>query len=76
MKTLQNQTIYKCEFCNKRFVTKSGAKLHEERYCRKNYIKQESCEHKNTYTVWAPIVGEANREEPDYDYCPDCHLKF
>lgn len=33
MKVLTNQTLYQCDHCGKRLLTKHGAKVHEEQYC-------------------------------------------
>jgi hypothetical protein len=78
MRTLTEQIIYQCEFCDKRFITKQGAKLHEHDYCYKSPIKKEkrrkeilACQHDWT-TSWAPIFGEEHLKEPDYDYCFKC----
>jgi hypothetical protein len=81
MKTLTGQTIYQCEYCNKRLLTKKGAKIHEEDYCWESPIKKEkrrievlSCEHDWT-TSWSPIFGEEHLKEPDYDYCFKCGIR-
>ncbi|EJR96873.1 MULTISPECIES: hypothetical protein [Bacillus] len=33
MKVLINQTLYQCDHCGKRLLTKHGVKVHEEQYC-------------------------------------------
>lgn len=74
MKVLTGKTIYQCEHCNKRLLTKKGMKLHESQFCR--VVKQATCKHENIATSWVSIVGEEHRMEPDYDYCTDCFMKF
>ena len=70
---IKNQTIYKCQYCGKRYLTKQGCKKHEIDYCKSpNAPRVINCKHKEVVTVWIPIVGEENRQEPDYDYCIDC----
>ena len=83
MKTLKNQTVYQCEFCNKRLLTKKGAQIHETQYCwhqnSPHQVKAEAfrfkqisnCSHINIEEVWRTIPGEAIKE-PDYDQCIDC----
>lgn len=78
MKVLTKQTVYQCEYCNKRLLSKSGAKIHEEQYCKQSPIVKEkrrkvvlSCDH-DWGTSWSPIFGEEWRSEPDYDYCIKC----
>jgi hypothetical protein len=78
MITLKNQTIYKCEYCGKRLLSKNGAKLHEENYCwaspipkQKEREKQENCNHDDIKTSYRYIPGEAVME-PDYNYCVEC----
>ena len=77
MKVLENQTTYQCEYCEKRFITKQGAKNHEEQYCYLSPIPKQkkkekilACDHK-WETVWSYIPGEAVKE-PDYDECIHC----
>lgn len=80
LKTLENQTIYQCEYCNKRFLSKQGVKKHEEQYCYKSPIpkqkrleKIKSCHHEWT-TSYRYIPGEAV-QEPDFDFCNKCGVK-
>lgn len=80
MKELSNQVIYQCEYCNKRFVTKRGAKLHEEKYCWKSPIPKEhkkreimDCDHRFE-TVYTYISGEAV-QEPSHDECVKCGIE-
>ncbi|WP_235712016.1 hypothetical protein [Bacillus mycoides] len=76
LKVLANQTLYQCDHCGKRLLTKHGAKVHEEQYCsvvleQKKKEKQAKCKHKNIDTHYGYIPGEAVME-PQYDYCVDC----
>ena len=79
MITLKNQTIYQCEHCRKRLLSKNGAKIHENEYCShpespnnvKRRVKQENCEHENTETIYGYIPGEAV-QQPEYELCIDC----
>ncbi|ASN70202.1 hypothetical protein 10F3_17 [uncultured Caudovirales phage] len=82
-KVLENQTLYQCEQCGKRLLTKHGAKLHENMYCpvvlqREAKIehkkRQESCEHKHMEMSYCPMAGEEHLLEPDYYYCVDCGM--
>lgn len=80
MKVLIGQTTYQCEYCNRRLLSKNGAKIHEEQYCKQSPIvkekrKQEilACDH-DWGTMWSPIRGEEWRKEPDYDYCTKCDV--
>ena len=80
MKRLANQTIYQCEYCNKRFVTKKGARLHEEKYCYLSPIPKAnkgkeilSCDH-DFQTVYTYIAGEAV-QEPSHDECVKCGVE-
>ncbi|MCM3110651.1 hypothetical protein [Lederbergia lenta] len=77
MKTLKNQTIYQCEYCNKRLLSKNGAKIHEEEYCKQSHIVKQkrideiiACNH-DMETHWGYIPGEAVME-PQYQYCVEC----
>lgn len=73
-----NQTIYKCEHCGRRYLSRSGVKKHEPE-CRKNPESPrnpEVCQHEEVLTSWTPIFGEEHRMEPDYDYCTNCGMKF
>lgn len=77
MITLKKQTIYQCEYCGKRLLSKNGAKIHEEEYCRESpIVKQKrieyikSCKHEMTYS-YSYIPGEAVKE-PDYQFCIKC----
>jgi hypothetical protein len=77
MNIQENVTIYRCDFCNRRFLSKSGCKSHEEKYCKnENNPRIKNCEHKNVDTIWQPICGEEFRQEPAYDQCADCGKKF
>ncbi|OUB89281.1 hypothetical protein BK784_26995 [Bacillus thuringiensis serovar medellin] len=76
MKVLKNQTLFQCDHCGKRLLTKYGAKIHEEQYCsvvleQKKKEKQAKCKHKNIDTHYEYILGEAVMQ-PAYDYCVDC----
>lgn len=74
MKILKNQTIYQCEYCGKRFISKNGAKMHEEIYCEqssKRLEKIKNCDHEMV-TEWEPIPGEEWRYQPSYEYCIKC----
>lgn len=81
MKILKNQTLYQCSYCGKRLLSKSGALLHEDIYCKNEEApthkgklkKQENCEHKHFETIYTYIPGEAV-QEPDHDECYDCGL--
>jgi hypothetical protein len=83
MNKIENQTVYICEYCSKRYLSRSGAKKHEELYCENSKSpaqihikeKQRVCKHENIETVWRYIAGEAVKE-PDYDMCGDCGLVF
>lgn len=77
MKTLENQTIYQCEYCNKRFLSKQGVKKHEEQYCYKSPVPKQkrqekimSCKHEweETYSY---IPGEAVMQPESYQ-CKHC----
>ncbi len=82
MKRLNNQTLWQCEYCGKRLLSKKGADIHENSYCwhpesphQKGIMeKQRQCEHKNTETIYRYIPGEAV-QEPDYEQCIDCQKK-
>ena len=78
MITLKNQTIYQCEYCGKRLLSKNGAKIHEKEYCKESPIVKKkrieeisNCKH-DWETHWTPIVGEEWRYEPDHSYCGIC----
>lgn len=78
MVTLKNQTIYQCEYCNKRFITKQGAKTHEEQYCFKSPIVRkkrideiDNCNHQFE-TVYSAMPGEPHLQQPDHDECIHC----
>ncbi|MGY0692649.1 hypothetical protein ACW2QC_07620 [Virgibacillus sp. FSP13] len=77
MITLEKQTIYQCEYCGKRLLSKNGAKIHEEQYCNQSpMVKQKRddvikmCNH-DMDTHWDYIPGEAVLE-PQYSYCINC----
>lgn len=79
MKTISNQTVYQCEGCGKRFLTKHRALEHEREYCKKHPKSKknpDNCPHEKISTEWTPIYGEEHRMEPDYDYCENCGTKF
>ena len=77
MKQITNQTIYQCEYCNKRFVTKSGCKRHEKNNCRnENNPRIKNCTHDKIETKYTSMIGEPWNYEPDYDYCVDCGKIF
>jgi hypothetical protein len=76
VKVIENQKIYQCSHCGKRLLTKKGAKIHEENYCRVILKKQKeelqnTCPHMDTDWSYRYIPGEAVKE-PDYCYCLDC----
>lgn len=83
MKEIKNQTIYQCSYCGKRLLSKNGAKIHENTYCKhmdspaqKSVIeKQNNCAHKNVETEYTYIPGEAVKE-PNCDICLDCGARF
>ena len=77
MRILKNQTIYQCEYCNKRLLSKKGAQIHEEQYCSKSTIVKQKrievikgCEH-DWDEVWSYIPGEAVME-PSHNVCIKC----
>ena len=79
MKLLKDQTLYQCDHCGKRLLSKNGARLHEEQYCRvvlkeRKKELQKNCKHKKIGTHYDYIPGEAVMQ-PEYDYCVDCGLK-
>jgi DNA-directed RNA polymerase subunit RPC12/RpoP len=84
MKTITNQTIYQCEYCGKRLLSRNGAKIHENKYCwhpdsphKKNIAAQQaSCNHELTVTVYCPMPGEPGLQMPDYDICVKCNKKL
>jgi len=83
MKILKNQTIYQCEYCKKRLLSKNGARLHENHYCWQPLSpnqkaikkKQEECTHENSETIWSYIPGETVKQ-PDHDLCLDCGVRL
>jgi len=83
MEILKNQTLYKCSFCSRRMLTKKGAEIHENDYCKSDKSpralaaieKQNNCEHKNSQTHYSYIPGEAV-QQPECDICTDCGLQF
>ena len=80
MKVLENQTLYQCEFCGKRLLSKKGASLHERQFCKvvrdaRKLEKQRVCKHEKIDTHYDYILGEAVME-PKYDYCVDCGKKM
>lgn len=80
MITLENQTLYQCEYCEKRFVTKSGVRRHERKYCYLSPIPKERREERVRYcnhqweTHYDYIPGEAAME-PQYQYCIHCGVE-
>ncbi|MCY8729439.1 MULTISPECIES: hypothetical protein [Bacillus] len=79
MKVLENQTLYQCEHCGKRLMTKHGARLHERVYCsvvreEEQKKRQESCEHKHMEMSYCTMPGEDHLMMPDYEYCIDCGM--
>ena len=79
MVILKNQTVYKCEHCGRRFLSRSGIKKHEPE-CRKNPQSPrnpENCQHEQTTTVWdESFVGDAYLPEPAYDLCLNCGTRL
>ena len=80
MKQLTNQTTFQCEYCNKRFLTKKGARLHEEKYCRLSPIPKVrkekeilACNH-DFQIEYTYITGEAI-QEPSCDKCTKCGVE-
>ncbi|MET4562215.1 DNA-directed RNA polymerase subunit RPC12/RpoP [Lysinibacillus parviboronicapiens] len=78
MKVLENQTLYQCDYCGKRLLTKNGAKIHEEEYCKssaqlidKGFEILINCQH-DWKTQWTPIPGEEHLSEPSHDVCIKC----
>ncbi|MGD1413400.1 hypothetical protein [Bacillus stercoris] len=79
MKVLENQTLYQCEHCGKRLMTKHGARLHERVYCsvvkeEEQKKRQESCEHKHMEMSYCTMPGEDYLQIPDYECCSDCGM--
>lgn len=77
MIVLKNQTLYQCEYCGKRLLSRNGAKIHEEQYCGQSPIVKQKrideikkCNHEYT-EHWDYIPGEAVKE-PHYSYCLEC----
>jgi len=80
LKELTNQTLYQCDYCGKRLLSKNGAKVHEEQYCRvvlekKLKEQQANCTHEKTAYSYRVMVGEDYVQEPDYLYCVECDKK-
>ena len=78
MKTLVDQTLYQCEYCQKRFITKQGAKRHEETHCylspipkAKKLEKIKACKH-DFHMQYTPMLGESHLLEPDGEECIKC----
>lgn len=78
MKVLENQTLYQCDYCDKRLLTKYGAMLHEQEYCYKSpnlvdkgYEILQTCEH-NWVLRYSLIAGEDYAQEPSHDECSKC----
>lgn len=44
MKTIENRTIYKCDFCRKTYLTKGPCGRHEK-FCAKNPENAHACFH-------------------------------
>ena len=86
MRTLKNQTIYQCDYCGKRLLTKKGARLHEGDYCwhddsphKKSIVeKQSKCKHpeKSLIMQYRTMPGESHLLEPDYEECFLCGAKL
>jgi len=84
MITIKNQTIYQCEYCNRRMLSRNGAKLHEDKYCwhedsphQKGIIEtQANCDHPQTERVYRTMPGESHLLEPDYQVCTSCQKKM
>ena len=84
---LKDQTLYKCEYCGKRLLTRGGAQMHEQSYCKNpespHMIEdaarvarnQANCGHYNKETIWRCIPGEAVKM-PYYDVCTGCGLRM
>ena len=76
---LTNQTVYKCEHCGRRMLTKQGCEIHEQQYCKSESSphmqairrRQTECKHPNQYETWEYEPGEAI-PFPDRMVCPDC----
>jgi len=78
MKVLENQTLFQCDHCGKRLLTKHGAKIHEEEYCNssallidKGYEILINCQH-DWIERWEPIPGEEHLRQPSHDECTKC----
>lgn len=81
LKTLENQTVYQCEYCGKRLLSKNGAKIHEEQYCRQSPIVKQKwlesvkkCSHK-WEMQFHPMPGEPHLLEPDHEECIYCGIE-
>lgn len=82
MLVIENQTIYQCEYCLKRIVTKSGAKRHEEKYCphpaslnQKAIVKRQAeCSHllEARETACMPMPDETHLMQPSHTFCTLC----
>lgn len=73
----ESATIYRCQYCNNRYLTKQGRNAHETKYCYKSPVPAErrrqeilKCSH-NFQTVYSYIPGEAIKE-PSHDECLRC----
>lgn len=78
VKVLTNQTLFQCEYCEKRLLTKHGAELHETSYCKESPVVQAydmkeklECDH-TRHTVYGLISGEDYVQEPLFDRCIEC----
>lgn len=78
MKILTNQTLYQCDYCGKRLLTKRGAKLHEEEYCGSSPIVEQKkldvirdCKHQMR-EVYMTMPGEPHLQQPSHDECINC----
>ena len=79
MRILKNQTLYQCEYCGRRLLSKAGAKLHEESYCKDEdsprfvnmRAAQDDCPHEHRETEYSYIPGEAVMQ-PECEVCLDC----
>lgn len=79
MEIMKGCTVYRCSYCKRRFLSRSGAIGHEQKYCKhhdspnQERIRQgqAECPHENFVTDWTTIPGETSKE-PNYTRCLDC----
>ncbi len=72
MKIRTNQTIYNCDFCNKRYLVKNAAYRHED-WCGsnpKNFPKCEGCKYLRE------IKKDVYCGDEDYGYHRECKAFF